>query len=25
MGSDFYGYEFYPLYVADFSKIFKIA
>ena len=25
MGSSFYGYEFYPLYVADFSKIFKIA
>ena len=25
MGGDFYGYEFYPLYVADFSKIFKIA
>ena len=25
MGSNFYGYEFYPLYVADFSKIFKIA
>ncbi|MCR4709127.1 MAG: ABC transporter substrate-binding protein [Clostridiales bacterium] len=25
MGSDFYGFEFYPLYVADFSKIFKIA
>ena len=25
MGSDFYGYEFYPLYVADFSKIFKVA
>lgn len=23
MGSGFYGYEFYPLYVADFSKIFK--
>ena len=23
MGSSFYGYEFYPLYVADFSKIFK--
>ena len=25
LGSDFYGFEFYPLYVADFSKIFKIA
>ena len=25
MGSNFYGYEFYPLYVADFSKIFKTA
>ena len=25
MGSNFYGYEFYPLYVIDFSKIFKIA
>ena len=25
MGSNFYGFEFYPLYVADFSKIFKIA
>ena len=25
MGSNFYGYVFYPLYVADFSKIFKIA
>ena len=25
MGSDFYGYEFYPLYVIDFSKIFKTA
>ena len=25
MGGNFYGFEFYPLYVADFSKIFKIA
>ena len=25
MGSGFYGYEFYPLYVADFSKVYKIA
>ncbi|MBQ1401602.1 MAG: ABC transporter substrate-binding protein [Firmicutes bacterium] len=25
MGGSFYGFEFYPLYVADFSKIFKIA
>ena len=25
MGSSYYGYEFYPLYVIDFSKIFKVA
>ncbi|MBR6473595.1 MAG: ABC transporter substrate-binding protein [Firmicutes bacterium] len=25
MGSSFYGYEFYPLYVIDFAKIFKTA